>query len=652
MRAFLGAALAGASLAFVASCSSGLSPTTGSWQPGTPGNPTTSQVSLAAGLAELQPAGTDTLSGAVNAGRFGVTRFDRVYELETPAGVDFAFSVVARGLGNAGLTRVSMGHVDDGNGVPNGGAETIAAAGMMLDGAGLSYGGLMLDATGDGFTRLTVRGNVNAAQVLLLQVPTPSGVINVGVRLRLGNNSAINLAAGAASGSRPGVTETTIYSSESFQFCLPAVAVSGDRYSVVCYDGDPGTPQYGQRTRRWLQMDAQTGTVTGGGEDSYAPDFGSWRDQEIAALGNVLGVVYTGDGQVQAEISLDRGASFPVVADLEGSQTWGQRLVQAAIAPDYTFACLYWRTMGGASGPSTELVLVEATPTGFDANQTPLGYTFGAGQVLCSPGEDVTPQLMHLCYSSAGDLVVGYGYTELVPIPGTWNMRSSAIFRCAARLQGGLFSDVLVDREDDVVPFDPHVCVLGSGSTMEVFYAYEKSDGAYLAYSSDAAGHFTPAQAVTVPGAQMPSVHARMQNGQKRVDLLYQSPTAWGLELHNLQWDNFGSGAPSAYRLSVATCTPGTTTPPAGMPQGYRCTAAAWFGYDAVVDGDDVVVVLHQMSWESYDYYYLGAPAPGAAGPAYSGALPPPPTLLPGMTNPVAAPDPAHRNQLKVLKLD
>ena len=88
------------------------------------------------------------------------------------------------------------------------------------------------------------------------------------------------------------------------------------------------------------------------------------------------------------------------------------------------------------------------------------------------------------------------------------------------------------------------------------------------------------------------------------------------------------------------------------MPQGYRCTAAAWFGYDAVVDGDDVVVVLHQMSWESYDYYYLGAPTPGAAGPAYSGALPPPPTLLPGMTNPVAAPDPAHRNQLKVLKLD
>src|SRR5690606_10464186 len=123
------------------------------------------------------------------------------------------------------------------------------------------------------------------------------GEINIGVRLKIGNVSEINLAAGNTQGARPGATTTDIYSSDAWQFGLPAIAVSGDRYSVVTYDGDPNSSYYVNRRRRWLQMDAATSTVTGGEAESHSLDSGFWRDQEIAALGNVLAVAYTGNGQ-------------------------------------------------------------------------------------------------------------------------------------------------------------------------------------------------------------------------------------------------------------------------------------------------------------------------------------------------------------------
>jgi len=626
----------------------------------------TEDVTLAAGMSEITPAATDNLSPAVNLSRFSAGSFDRVYELETPAGQDFSFTVVARGMANFGVTRMSVGHVADNGAVPALGAESIVAGGMHLEGGGLSYNGNLVDITGDGFSRVTVRGNINTDQVLIVRVPRDNQPdLDIGVRVRIGNQSAINLPNFAAPGTRPGMTTTPIYSSNSWYCGLPAIAVSGDRFSVVTYDGDQNT--YGQRQRRWLQLDAQASTVTGGQAECYSDDAGGWRDQEIAARGNVLAVAYCQSGEVRAEVSLDRGASFPILQTLESSSGWGaQRLVQAAIAPDYTLGVLYWRSTGWGTSSNTSLWLAEATPTGFDVNNTPLGYTWGNPAPVHSPAADVTPLLMHMEYSQGGDLVVGYGFSVFQWVGG--QRISSARFRCAVREYGMGWRDAELDREDRVMPSDPHVAVMGSGAAMEVFYTYEKSDGVHLRYSANAGLTWQTGATVAIPGAMQPSVHPRMVSGQKRVDLLYTAPVGWGQELHNLHWDDFVAGAQGTpFALTQLTITPGGT-PPTGCPQGVMIHTTAWFGYDAVIKGDQVAVVVHELNYDSYSWWgqwgapfmggWAGAmPMAGAAASSGSGGstyqpAPPPPVLLPGMGGAVAAPNVADRSVISVIVID
>lgn len=623
----------------------------------------TEDVTLAAGMAELTPATTDTLSSTVNLSRFSASGFDRVYELETPAGQDFSFTIVARGLANFGVTQLSLGHVADNGAVPVLGAESIVAVGMHLEGGGLSYNGNLVDVTGDGFSRVTVRGNISSDQVLLVRVPRDNlPALDIGVRVRIGNQSSINLPNFVAPGPRPGMTTTPIYSSNSWYCGLPAIAVSGDRYSVVTYDGDPNT--YGQRQRRWLQLDTQSSTVTGGQAECYSDDAGAWRDQEIAARGNVLAVAYCQAGDVRAEVSLDRGATFPVLQTLESSGGLGaQRLVQAAIAPDYTLGVLYWRS---TSWGSTSLWLVEAVPTGFDINNTPLGYVWGNPVLVHSPAADVTPLLMHMEYSSGGDLVVGYGFTMFTWVGG--QRISSARFRCAVREYGMGWRDAELDREDRVMPSDPHVALLGSGAAMEVFYTYEKSDGVHLRYSANGGLNWQSAAHVAIPGAMQPSVHPRLVGGQKRVDLLYAAPVGWGQELHNLHWDDFSVGTQGTpYALTQLTVTQGGT-PPAGCPQGVIVHTTAWFGYDAVIKGDQVAVVVHELNYDSYSWWgqwgapfmggwagampMAGAAAGGSGGGSTYQAAPPPPVLLPGMGGTVPAPNTSDRSVISVIVID
>lgn len=620
---------------------------------------TTTDVLLSAGMATIEPETSDTLSSAVDASRFGVAAFDRVYELETPAGTDFCFNIVARGSGNFGLTRLSLGHVMDQGAMPAVGIESLVAAGMTVEAPGLSNQGQLVDINGDGFARAIIRGRITAEQVLLVRAPTDGGEINIGVRLKIGNVSAINLAAGNTQGARPGATTVDIYSSDAWQFGLPAIAVSGDRYSVVTYDGDPGSSGYVNRRRRWLQMDTGTGTVTGGDAESHSPDSGFWRDQEIAALGNVLAVAYTGNGELRAEVSLDRGATFPISDVINPNSGWGTRLAQIAIAPDYTLGVLYWDSVQGPTGHRSRLMLMQATPTGLDPNFTPLGYTWAAPEVLHDTGTDATPLLMHFEYSQGGDIVIGYGYTTVTPLPGTWSVLTSAYFRCAVKLYGGVWTDKQLDSEDQVTPADPHVCVLGSGTGMEIFYAYEKSDGIYLLHSADAGATFQQVHHVAVEGALQPSVHARMKGAEKRVDLLYAAPDSLGMALHNVLWTDFPASTPTTYHLTQSTVSAGGT-PPFGMPQGFSINTLAWFGYDAVLDGEDVVVVHHEMTYDAYEFFWAtgwgsmwqGMPAAAPAGGAGFMGTPPPIVLLPGMTGTVPAPDPAHRNQLRVTVLD
>lgn len=622
------------------------------WWQGTPTIATTG-VTVSAGMEELQPEPVDNLSASVDASRFGVTAFDRTYELETPADTDFSFNIVARGADNTGLTRIEIGHVEDDGKTPAVGVESIAAAGMTLEAPGVSNEGVTVQVNGDGFARATVRGRVSQGQVLLARVPLAGGEIELGIRISVGNTSAINLAAGNPYGFRPGMSTTDVYSSKALQFGLPAIAVSGDRYSLVTYDGDPNSSDYVTRRRKWLQMDAASGAVTGGSAESYSPDSGFWRDQDIAALGNVLTVAYTGHGKLRAEISLDRGATFPIEAEIDPYTGFGTRLVKIAIGTDYTIGVIYWKSQQGVS----RLMLAEATPTGFNGNNDPSGFAWSAPVVVHNAMQDVSPLLMHAEYSEGGDLVIGYGYSKMSP------MMTESIFRCAVRMWGSTsFDDKEIDRQTWVMPCDPHVSVMGSGSNMEIWYAYERDDGVLLWYSANGGLTYSLARHIATPGVMNPSVHARMQGGEKRVDLLYVAPSGWGLELHNEHWDDFTVGAtPESWRVTQSDAVTGSS--PAGMPPGYDITTLAWFGYDSVVMGDDVAIVLHELTYNSYEYYlaggwqwmqpvlFGGGTATGGAGGSYTSSEPPD-VLLPGMTGAVPTPDPDHRNQLRIAVID
>jgi hypothetical protein len=103
--------------------------------------------------------------------------------------------------------------------------------------------------------------------------------------------------------------------------------------------------------------------------------------------------------------------------------------------------------------------------------------------------------------------------------------------------------------------------------------------------------------------------------------------------------------------------------PAAGMPfaptEGPTITQIAWFGYDATLDGDDIVVVLDEERSEPFAILMLGddirdaaegGTAAPTAGDGFTAAEPPP--LAPGLEQPMPAPDPAHRHQLKLMLLD
>src|SRR5690606_29164760 len=106
-----------------------------------------------------------------------------------------------------------------------------------------------------------------------------------------------------------------------------------------------------------------------------------------------------------------------------------------------------------------------------------------------------------------------------------------------------VFNTILVDSEEGVMPTDPSISLLGSGTDLKVFYAYEKSTGVFLAYSDDCGDSFQLAAQTGSPGANYPSVRARFQGTDRRVDLLYLEQTSEGFELHDLRWTDFQLGA-------------------------------------------------------------------------------------------------------------
>lgn len=605
------------------------------------------ELAVAAGLEPLTPTSAAQV-GSIDLARLGVGKLDALYDLTSPAGEPFAVNLLARGQNNTGAVRVSLAHVTDGGSVPAVGVRSISDAGILPSGAGVLDRAPWLDARGDGFSRLTLRGSITRDQELLVQAETPRGLENALVRIRIGARSRINVETQGPINAPFVIDQRTIYSSDSWMFGLPTCAVSGDRTSVVVYEGNDGDEWSGQRYEMRIQVD-DAGNVTGGASDETSDDHGSWRDHELAGLFNVLAVAHSGDQDVKVRLSFDRGATFPQEETLaSGQPQHRQRLIQTAMAADYTLAVVFWRARNDAI---SELVLIEGSPSAFDASGSPTQYAFGSPTVIHTASGDVTPAIMGAAWSAGGDLVIGYGATSMQPRTGEQpGMEMRSYFRCATRLFGGSFTDVPVDEEISI-NFDPSVSLIGQGAGLNIWYAYETQTGVRLRTSGDAGQTFSPAIVLGDRTAHLPSVFAVEVAGQQRVDVLYLAQRDLGTELHLARWNSFDpAAAPSLHALSTAS----QSLSPQGVP---LLTGVAWLGYDACLRGDDLVVVFQETT---QDFVCMGGPMIGAVPPGapmaasaaggFTAATPPP--LAPGLTNPLPAPDAADRHQLKLLRLD
>jgi hypothetical protein len=578
---------------------------------------------------------------------------DGAYRVTTPAGELFAFELVAWAEGAAGVAGVRLAHVADGGLPPQGGIESLARAGFVPSGSGLGVDGGWLVATGDGLARLTVSGIVTQPQVLA--VAAAEGGVRL-LEVAIGPRSAVNQIPGHEPDHPGVVSRTDLYSSDAACFGQPTLAISGDRTSVVVYEGDRSDPTRPGRYELRLQHDRATNAVTGGGVVEGGFDGGNWRDHECAALFNVLAVARSGFDGVLLRLSFDRGASFAqeVVLDTGALAT---RVVQLAIAADYTLALAWWRT---AAGGELEFVVCEAAPMAFDGHGSPSWFRVGEPEVLHRRVAAGTPLTTGMAWSTGGDLVVGYGATEW----RAWPVMSSVTeFRCAVRPHGGSFVDRSVDTEA-VVARDPSVAVLGQGAGLRIVYAYEVSGGVRIAHSDDAGASFTLGDVVGGPGAWLPSVFARQRGAVVQVDVLYLAQEGAGNALRHSRWLDFPAGPREDLALTRAVLTP---TPPhvrqlpgtvIGYDFGWRLTHVGWLGYDAVLDGDDLVVVYDEFTLDGA-FACLAAPSvfrastTGWFGPTTSNFRPAtPPPLAPGMTEALPPPVAAHAHQLKLLRIE
>jgi hypothetical protein len=622
---------------------------------------------LAAGMVPIEPAPVDDVSPGVDLGRLDISDVTQVYDLTTPAGEPFSFDLLSRNDGNVGPVRVSVAHAADDGVAPSGGPETLVPAGIVPTANGAGSHEEWLDAFGDGFARITLNGSIDRDQVIAVEAATGEGTTTALVRVRVGPPSPINVPPQNTT-DYPGVLSlSTIYSSDSYQFGLPTCAVSGDRTTAVVYEGDRSDPFAYDRYELRLQHDALTGLVTGGAAPEPSPDVGNWRDHEVAALFNVLALVHCGWSEVTLRLSFDRGATFGqnVVLARAGSEG-ATRLATLEMAADYTLAVAFWQSHPGG----TELVLVEASPSAFDGNGSPTRFTLGAPQVLYRSAKDLVPVIMGLAWSAGGDLVLGYGFTEFEWNEATMESIVTTQFRCAVRSFGGEFRDTLLE-EDVTVARDPSVAVLGQGPTMKVFYAYEGREGVRMRTSADAGVTWSAPMVLGDPFSYMPSVFARPEGSAERVDLLYLTYGGAGTELHLRHWDDFATAPFADYRLTESRMEGDLNDPfPGPMPGpmigggfapvgGPKITQVSWFGYDATLDGDDLVVVFDEETSEAFAVMALddgvrgaeggGAGAPAAGDAEFRPADPPP--LAPGLSEPVPPPDPADRHQLRLMRL-
>ena len=262
--------------------------------------------------------------------------------MAAPAGSTFEFDVISQGLELAGEVSVSIAHVQDDGATPEGGLETIARAGVLLSGSGGVATSPWQIYRGDGFARATFHGRIDREQIYAVSAVSELGETTALICVRNSTDSKIALPP-TTIGTYPNVVETrTLYSSPSLNFGLPVASISGDRTTVVSYEGDRDTGTGGRYELR-LQYDHTTGAVTGGAQEETNPDSGNWRDHDVASLFNVLALAHSGGDGVSLKLSYDRGATFAQIEQVAPAAILGRtRLVSVAMAADYSLAVSFW----------------------------------------------------------------------------------------------------------------------------------------------------------------------------------------------------------------------------------------------------------------------------------------------------------------------
>lgn len=621
---------------------------------------TTEEVVVSAGLFELQPSPTDTLSSTVNLNRFGLTGFDETFELTTPANTDFDFTLTARGTVNGGMVRMALGHVQDGNLTPAGGPETLLSAGMWANGSGVATDGIFVNAEGDGFARLTVHGNVTRSQVLLVMVPALDTFSSIGIRISIGSSSEINTNDSPDANPRPNMTVFDVFSSASPDFGMPSIGAANEHVMIAVNDGeDREDEDFSENPeRRWVKIDPTTGLPMGGGRArSHYGDENNWKDHVVDARGKVIATAYAAKGVLRCELSLDAGASFWPMT-IESTPGLPQRVPAIAVGPDYDICIAWWRTTISPLGKLGQLVMIEATPDAFDQDGNPTSYLWGTAQVIHSAWRDATPQMMCAQYSEGGDLVIAHAYsaTDRTQFPRvTW-----AEFRCAVRPDGQyLFSENLVEYVERIQPTDPHISLTGSGTGLTIYYAYELPDGVRLARSTNAGTTWSVAHTINQRGAMAPSVHVREIGTSTVVDLLYLEPRKGGHELRCMHWDDFTMNTPGEiYSVLEADSQ---ATPAAGtLPAGRSITGVGWLGYQSKVVDDKICVVVHEVDMDSRDFRarersrnrWGQTPLPVALQMGAEGEPTVPELDIPGLADSVPTVDAGHDNQLKLVIIE
>jgi hypothetical protein len=613
------------------------------------------QVVVSSGAREIpsDPTPANAVPASDKA-RLGIGALGRTYSLTTPAGaaLELALSAIVPGARGAVAVRVALA-----NGTGNAAAD-LRAAGLTLRSGNLVDRGGWLESVGDGFARITISGSVGAGQVLIVEREVGGKRTHGAVSLAIGP-------LGPANPSFPGGTsytglksETALYSSDAPIFGLPAICGNGDRVSIAAYDAVYGTgtggggggvgPALGlcvmpdvERRQRRFQLDTLTGAATMGETLVLGNDATNWRDTELAGLHNVIAIAQSGGDSVSVSFSLDRGATFPETHSL-GSGGWS-RLVQVDMADDYTLGVLYWSSVDDG----LRLTLVEGRPTALDANNTPVGFAFGAPEVLIERPASTMPLVSDLRYSACGDLFVAFGYTDQASRPdGAWvrTTRVGAVRRLSGETT--MRPPVTID-EMEIVGYDPSIAVLGCGDSAEVFVAYESQDGVRVARSLDGARSFPAKTSIGTTSANAPQLFARTLGGKDVLDCLFvdASPAGLGWDLCLLRVEDDLASGKSLHRIVEAKVVTG------GMVT-QEVEGLGWFGFDATELQDDLLVAVHTQRTQLYVPGLRGSAGGTGAIATSSAPAAPPPVLLPGMTQPVPPVDPAAPHKLKVLRIE